>query len=172
MARDKYHPLSVFLHWLIALLVVCTGTLGVFGARIVSQKSCIATIFMVHKTIGISIFILALIRLLVRISYEMTPARVTKLELLLSRAGHILMYFLLFALPISGYTVSNANGHTVLFFGIALPNIVSSNRDIATIAEDFHMVAAYSFFTTFSIHALMAFKHLLFDHVNLFRRMR
>ncbi|CUT17320.1 MULTISPECIES: cytochrome b [Candidatus Ichthyocystis] len=173
MVRERYHPLSVVLHWLVALLVVCTGSLGFLGARIVAQgSSWIGNIFLVHKTMGVSIFVLATIRLLVRISYEIAPAKITKLELRLSRAGYALMYFCLFAIPLSGYTVSNANGHSVLFFGTALPRIVSANRDIATVAQNFHMIAAYSFFVVFSLHALMAFKHLFIDRVNLFVRMR
>ncbi|WP_092403137.1 MULTISPECIES: cytochrome b [Candidatus Ichthyocystis] len=171
MAHNKYYPVSIFLHWLTAVVVVSTGLLGFSAVNIISGKPLLMKVFYVHKTMGLSVLIITIIRLMVRISYEMNPAKITALEKMLSRAGHILMYILLMAIPISGYAISNAHGHDVSFFSIALPRIVPSSKYTASLFEKIHSVLAFTLFVTIVLHVTMAIKHLLIDKINLFARM-
>ena len=108
----RYHPSLVTLHWLIALLVFVNLYLGLFilkprggGGFDFAARN---TIQVVHMTIGISILLLLVVRLITRfVSKKPNPATAGSAILdFIARAVHYALYFFLFVMTLSGLIFS------------------------------------------------------------------
>lgn len=114
---DSFGLVTRLLHWLMALAILIMLALG---TRIESLQPGLANLWLygLHKSIGLSLLMLVLIRLVWhRISPPPAPiGDPSALSQRLARAGHILLYLLLIAIPLSGWVASSASGIDTMFF--------------------------------------------------------
>jgi cytochrome b561 len=120
-----FSPLTRVLHWLMAAGILGTFALGAYVARMEVGLSNL-WLFGLHKTLGISLFALALIRLLwhrLRPPPGPLPGP-PEWQMALARATHRALYVLMFAVPLSGWAYASATGLDVLIFNrFVLPPI-------------------------------------------------
>jgi cytochrome b561 len=81
-----------------------------------------------HKWAGITVLALVAVRLLVRVLKRPPelPAHMNGSERLLAHGGHLALYLLMFAVPLTGWLMSSAYGFPVVLFKLVqLPDLVA-----------------------------------------------
>ena len=122
MPVHRYTRLAVLLHWLVAVLIV-TNVLLAWTWDSVAKPDA-HTMVNIHKSIGLTVLGLALMRLLWRFSHRPPafPAKYQQWERTLSHIVHGFLYLIMFGLPISGYIMDSASkkagGQPIRWFGL------------------------------------------------------
>jgi cytochrome b561 len=119
LPADRYPPLSKWLHWLVALCVLITIPVALTMTRI-AEGPLQTSLFNLHKSLGILIFILVVLRIINRFMTG-APAPEPGIEpwqRTVSSAVHGLLYVLLFAMPIIAWLGMSYFGISAPFFGL------------------------------------------------------
>jgi cytochrome b561 len=157
----RWGAVAQLFHWLIVVGIVAQFTLATFFDDLPAGPKKLSLLSR-HKSIGITILMLAILRLLWRRSNP-TPALPDTLrpyERSLARSTHLLLYLLLFAVPVSGWTMSSARGFPVSWFGIfQLPDLVPKNKALYDALVTTHEVLAWTLGIVATVHLLAALKH-------------
>jgi cytochrome b561 len=172
--RTTYDRVAMALHWLIALLIIF---MLVFGGDLMNRRNPDIFNASVHASIGATILLLSLIRLLWRMRKPPPPLPETMRpwEIALSKATHVIFYVMMIGLPISGWlafsdTVMKHPGFAgTSFFGF-LP-VVQVPSAVGLPFDGIHSLGSNLMIALISLHVLAAFKHQLIDKDNLLRRM-
>ena len=169
----RWGAIAQLFHWVIVLLIVAQFTLATLFDDLPAGAKKL-TLLSRHKSIGITILILALLRVLWR-SANLTPALPGTLkpyERSLARLTHVLLYVLLFTVPLSGWTMSSARGFPVSWFGLwQLPNLVPKNKALYEFLLTTHGVLAWSLGIVATVHLVAALKHHFMLKDDVLRRM-
>ncbi len=136
----RWGALSKFFHWTIVVLVITQWVLAAAAHDLPNGLEKFTTLAR-HKSIGITILVLALLRLLWRWANP-TPELPTTLkpyERWLAHGTHFALYALLFAQPITGWIMSSAADFPVSYFGwFTLPDLVQPDKQFAKFMEEVH----------------------------------
>lgn len=128
-----------------------------------------------HKWAGITIFGLTCLRLLWRLSHT-PPAYPNSMPLWQKKAAsglHLLLYVLVFCIPISGYLYSLASGIPVVYLGVLpMPVIMDPNPELKPLLKELHFVLNMTLLACFSLHVLAALKHQFIDRDDIMKRMQ
>ncbi len=168
-AVRRYSTLAILLHWAIAALIVTNVLVALKfddlkGAAFASQMG-------LHQSIGITVLLLSLARLLWRLVHRPPPmpARVRGLERLAAHAVHWGFYVLMIGIPLTGWIVVSVNPHDVpiiLYKTIHWPHIadfsnmtVNARKDLDKSLGDFHQYLAWSAILLMLLHIAAALKH-------------
>ncbi len=172
----NYHPLSKILHWAVAGMIVLQYVLAQLAERAehgdqpVRQLALLAN----HKSVGITILALALVRLVWR-KFQPPPALPPLMppwQVKASHLSHWALYLLLFALPVSGWLMSSASAYSVSWFNLfQLPDLIPASADLKQSLKSVHEILAKSLFVLALVHILAALKHGLFDRDGVMGRM-
>jgi cytochrome b561 len=168
-----YTRTAICLHWLIALCVLGLLSVGLYmtGLKISPVK---LQIYMLHKSLGLTVLALMLIRLLWRLTHAPPPLPVSlpAWQRVASASTHALIYLLLFAMPISGWLMNSASGFpTKLFSLMPLPQLIARDPEAFVRWQTVHAYLAYSLLALVVLHVAAAFKHALIDRDGIARRM-
>ena len=161
MSRTQYHPASVFLHWLVFLLVVAAFITielkGQFPKGSEARDLCKS----IHGVFGQLIFLAMIIRLAIRKIYGVPQPMNSRLLLThLAKAMHLLLYTLLLISPIFGILYFQYAGKEIHFFGLVWPQFVTPNPEMKKLVEGIHEFLGNSLYFLIGIHALAAlWKH-------------
>lgn len=119
---DRYTRTAIALHWMMAALVIAMIALGQFMTEVPRQTPLRGALFNLHKSIGILLLLLILLRLAWRVRHPppQLPPGVPTWTRQLASATHIAFYVLLILQPLLGYTASAFGQYGVAFFGIPL----------------------------------------------------
>ena len=177
----RYTNVAIVLHWLIAALVLTNLYLGWRMGRLTGMAQ-FAT-FQLHKSVGISVLALSLLRLAWRLSHRPPPypADQARWERAAATTVHWTFYALMIAMPLTGWIIVSAsplNIPTLLFKTIPFPHIAAIH-DLAMPArkaiEDrvglTHVVLAYGFAALIVLHVAAALKHQFVDRDHELARM-
>lgn len=168
------YPLSIrILHWLMALLIIGLLCLGLYMEGLPKEDPMRMTLYGLHKSFGVTVFILFLLRwfLRARLGVPPLPDAITAFEKLSAKLGHYALYVFMAAMPLSGYLMSSFGGHPVKLFGLELPNVVEKNPDLSKFFREFHEYAAYTLSAVLSLHVFAVIYHRVKERVNLLSRM-
>ena len=161
-------------HWLIVAMIIAQFLLASIADELPTGVAKLGTLAQ-HKSVGITILILAVLRLLWRLSNKTSPPLPTDLkpyERVLAHITHHGLYLLLFALPLSGWTMSSAKNYTVSWFGVAsLPNLVAPNETLFAFLKGTHEVLATTLLVVAALHVLGALQHHVIRRDDILRRM-
>lgn len=165
-SSSRYGLVSILLHWVAALAVFGLFGLGLWMRGLDYYSSWYRTAPDLHKSIGITLFVLMLARLLWRFLSPPpgAPANHGQLTRLASKAGHALLYLGLFVLMLSGYLISTADARGIVVFGLfEIPATLTSIPDQADVAGLVHEYLAWGLVIFAGLHALAALKHHFID---------
>jgi len=159
--RQTYSRTAIFLHWLVALGLIATFSLGLYmeGLPLSPNK---LKLYSWHKWAGISLLMLVVVRLAWRLSHPAPslPSSLSRKELLMAHAGHWLLYVLMLMLPISGWLMSSAQGFPVVWFGVLpLPDLVAKDAALGSTLQTVHVVLAYTLAVVVVGHIAAALHH-------------
>ncbi len=170
----RYGLVSVLLHWLVALTVFGLFGLGFWMVGLDYYSSWYRRAPDLHKSIGLLLFAVMLLRLLWRL-LSPAPAPLSshgRLTRLASKLGHGILYFGLFAVMISGYLISTADGRPISVFGLfEVPATLTSIPDQADLAGLVHEYLAWGLVIFAGLHGLAALKHHFIDRDSTLTRM-
>jgi cytochrome b561 len=164
--RERWGAVSQSFHWLIVLLLLAQGTVGLLMGDMARGPDKIA-VYAFHKSVGLTILALALARLLWRL-YAGRPAPVAGMPRWQERMASLMhgtLYALLFAVPISGWVMNSAAGFPLQWFGLFnLPSIAAHDRGLHELTESLHEWLFWLLVALAAAHAAAAVYHHLFQH--------
>lgn len=165
----SYGFISILFHWLMALILIATFALGL---NLENNFQYYYEVLMLHNSLGILIFILAIFRICWRwLNIKPTPLNSNKIFVKLATIIHISFYILFFLIPITGYLVTNLQGDTVSFFGNFLPDIMSKNIEFKYYARILHELLGKIVLVLFILHVIGALYHHHWLKDNTLKRM-
>jgi len=169
----RYGALAQLFHWIIAALIVVQFTLAwtaddlPLGAR---KLGLLAR----HKSVGMTILMLAILRLLWRLwtPPPPLPGGMSRLERVGARATHVAFYVLLFAMPLTGWMMSSAKNYSVSWFGLfTWPNLIAKNETAFDFLRTTHDTLSDVLFAIAVLHILAALKHHFWNRDDVLKRM-
>lgn len=155
------------LHWLIAVLILCLGVVGLAIANhAFPQTPKYFWIWTAHKSLGITVLALMLARLLWRL-YAGAPKPVPNTpswQHAVATLTHWLLYALALAIPFSGWLYDSASGlRPFKFFGtFAVPKLVAPDEALRHTAHFLHEWGFWALILLVLAHAGAALYHHLF----------
>ena len=170
----RYSATAMSLHWLIALMIVVGFYIGWIMTDIPGFTPTKLKYFSWHKWIGVTIFVLAAIRLAWRLTHRAPalPSGIAPVQKLAAEAAHMILYLLMFAIPASGYLYSSAAGIQVVYLGIVpLPTLIGPDTALKVVLKTVHVWLNYTLLTLVILHVLAALKHQFVDRDGLLARM-
>lgn len=160
-APRQYFPAPMrVVHWLMAVMIL---SMLFLGAGMVTSLTLRPWMIDLHRPLGIAILLLVIVRLTLRLRYghPPLPADLPRLQVLAAHASHLLLYLLMFALPLLGWGVVSAAGDPVsMFGGVTLPPIVPADPGWYTVLRSAHGLLAWLLFATVMLHLAAALWHL------------
>ena len=167
-----YTGTAVALHWTAAGLIVCGFAVGLWMTGLVLGPLKLKW-YAYHKWIGVSVFLLAVLRLAWRWRHPAPPAvPMPQWQRRAAATTHILLYALMFLIPLSGWTYSSASGVSVVYLGLfPLPDLVGKDKSLAAVLKAVHGALNYTLLALVCVHAGAALKHHLVDGDGVLARM-
>ncbi len=183
---NQYTKTAILLHWLIAFGIFGMFALGwfmtdlpkeapkqmsydlfnwgVYTWELAKEESPRAFYFNLHKSIGVTLLALIIIRLLWRITHK-PPALLTSYkawERKLSTGAHHLLYMLMVVIPASGLIMSVGSKYGVKWFGTKILAGLDS-KPLREIFHEVHEIAGFILIVIMALHILGALKHKFID---------
>lgn len=167
----RYGSGAILLHWLMFVLVIIVGVLGLLHDSWPKQTQRFWINF--HALLGLALWSLLIARVLWRARHKPPPLprSAGKVTRRLSGPTHFALYFLLFVTPIVGIVTFVYHGRVFDFGFFQIDFGIKSNRAIFHPTEDLHGYLAYAIFALAGCHALAAVWHQFALHDGLLLRM-
>ena len=174
VATHRYDQVAMALHWLVAIGVIAQIALGLWMLDIPKLPAGVrASWFNLHKSIGITVGMLIVVRLSWRLTHRPPPLPSTmpRWQVRAAKASHWLLYACMLTMPLSGFLGSIFSGYPIRYFGTTLPNWGWKDDAAKEFLSTVHFVAAIMFVSLIKLHVLAALKHLFIDRDGVFHRM-
>lgn len=166
----RYDRVHVILHWVIAVIILCMISLGLFMVELPKQselppgeESVRAFYFLLHKSLGITAAMLILVRVVWRLTHKAPPLPDTISKWQQRAAGfvHGLIYVVMVAMPISGYLQSMFSKYDTKFWGMVLPRLAEADNVMREKFSDVHEFLAFTLVALIVLHLAAVIKHHL-----------
>lgn len=170
---DRYGAVAIALHWLIAVSVLGQIVFGWYLQEIPRGTPTRGFYVNLHKSTGLTIAVLILLRLGWRLAHPPPPlpSFMPAWERVASRISHLALYVCMLVMPSSGYVASNFSKFGVKLFNvILLPPWGIDDKRIYAVFNTIHVVTSYLFVGLIVLHVLAAVRHAL-RHDGVFGRM-
>ncbi|MBV8061306.1 MAG: cytochrome b/b6 domain-containing protein [Alphaproteobacteria bacterium] len=176
-----YNVVAKTLHWLIGLAILGMLALGWIMTDMPNTDPAKFSLFQLHKSIGVSILLLALVRIGWRLTHAAPalPATAKPWEIKLAHGTHYLLYALMIIMPITGWVVISTSTfklRTLLFSIVPWPAIpylgdLENKKEIHDLFGDAHGIIAYVIAAFVALHAAAALKHHFINRDDILLRM-
>jgi cytochrome b561 len=168
---ERFSPLQRALHWVMAICILAMLFIGV--GMVSTVKPEYLTLVSIHKPLGVAILILALIRLVVRITRGAPPlpADMPMPMKLAAKLSHYVFYALMIALPLLGYGMLSAADYPVVVAGMRIPSLLPHSNSLHTLLWNAHRFLALCFFALIVVHLAAALFHALVRRDGVFHAM-
>lgn len=169
--ENQFGWISIFLHWIMAILIIGMLILGLYMTRIPISLLKLK-LYGLHKEIGALILFLFFVRVTWRfINTLPSLADIPAWERWSARAMHFALYGFMCLLPVTGWLLTSSAGLPVSFFGLfTLPNLVPANPNVQAIMTTIHHWLAYFLIGAIALHGAAALKHHFIDKDSILRR--
>jgi cytochrome b561 len=158
--QAPFSAVSRALHWLMAAMVLAMLFIGIGMAASVSERYRL--LVSIHRPLGVAILILVAVRFANRLLNPPPPlpADMTSLERFGAKASHVLLYALMFLMPLVGWGMLSAASYPIVLYGsLQLPPILPHNLALYAALRHLHTYLAYLLFATFLAHFGAALFH-------------
>ncbi len=171
----QWGSLARFFHWTVVVLILVQGTIGLIMVELPKRPNVIP-VFSFHKSLGLTILLLALLRLAWRVFDPRPdePATIPHWQAIGARVGHALLYVLLFAVPLSGWFFDSASGLRPLYWWglVKMPSLTGGAApDLKDIGKEAHEWLFWLLVLVAAGHAAMALVHHFVHRNDVLRRM-
>ena len=160
---QRYSASMQALHWVVALLMFSVIPLAWVMVEMPKDAAARNLFFTLHKSVGITILVLAAVRLIVRASRPIPPepAGTPRWMAVSAVASHWLLYGVLFAMPISGYIASAAGPYGVNYFGLFNLPLLPQSKALSENAISIHLVLQWAVYALIAVHVLATAWHVV-----------
>ena len=177
LKSDASHwgSLAKFFHWTTVILILIQATIGLIMVELPKRPNVIP-VYTFHKSLGLTIFALALLRLGWRLfdPRPEEPASVPHWQVKAARIGHAALYTLIFIVPLSGWLFDSATRLRPLYwFGLfQVPSLTGGpNETLKPIAEAAHEWLFWTLAVVAAGHVVAALIHHFRDRDEVLVRM-
>ncbi len=177
----RYTGTAIALHWIIAVLFIFMIGLGLYMSALPNSDPSKFPIFQLHKSIGITILALVIVRMLWRALHTppALPTHMNAFERVAAHFTHYGLYAALIIMPFTGWAIvstSKFNLPTYIFNLFTLPPLafLGASEQKAAIheaSESIHSTVAWIAIALIALHVLGALKHQIIDRDNVLKRM-
>ena len=147
------------LHWSMALAILAMLFVGIGMVASISLRPSLVSL---HRPLGIAILLLVIVRLINRLRHPPPPLPddLPRVQVLAAKVWHGLLYTLMFAMPLVGWSMLSAGGYPVtLFKGFNLPAIAPHDATVYALLRSTHTWLALLLFATVLMHLAAALFH-------------
>ena len=164
---------SKTLHWLIVLLIISQWLIAEHADDLPNGAAKLRTLDL-HKSIGMTVFMLAIIRLVWRLANPVPSldGLAKGWERFAASFSHLALYALIFAMPITGWLMSSAHAYSVSWFHLfQWPDLLQPDHELAERLESLHKLLFKILVGVAVLHVLGALKHHFIDRNEVLKRM-
>jgi cytochrome b561 len=168
----RYGSVAQFLHWGILTLLVIQVTLGTIAHELPVGFERLVMMSR-HKSLGITILAIAVLRLIWRFSDRPPPPLpMPRWQRVAANLNHWALYVLLFALPLTGWLTSSAANRPVSWWGLLqLPDFIAPDSGLKEAFEETHEFLVDVLYVLVAAHVVAVLKHQCIDRDGIIRRM-
>ena len=168
MTANRYTFTQRMLHWLIAALVfgmllggLTFWALGYEGLVDRVGPQVTANLFMYHKSIGILVLLLTVLRIWLRRRDPAPPydPPLGLVERLVGGTTVLVLYLLSIGLPIGGALATATSGYPVQFFGFELPGLLPEKEALGETLFFYHGLGGLALGLVVLLHMAAGIKH-------------
>jgi cytochrome b561 len=156
----RFSAPSRLLHWLMAAMILAMLFIGVGMAASVSERYHL--LVSIHRPLGVAILVLVVIRFINGLINPppALPGTIPAVQRLAARTSHILLYALMFLMPLVGWGMLSAARYPIVLYGtLQLPPILPHSLPLYAWLRELHTDLAYLLFATFLAHLGAALFH-------------
>lgn len=169
----KYGPIAQLFHWVIVALVITQFLLAQRADDLPRGPALLQTLAL-HKSIGITILALAIVRLAWRWVNPVPPMppSAPRWQHVAARISHSALYGLLLLQPLVGWLMSSARNFPVSWFGaVTLPDLIEPSKSAYELFHEGHEILGQALLVLALLHAAAALKHHFIDRDDVLLRM-
>ncbi len=170
----SYGYISRVLHWTMAVLMLSLFPLGIFATIIPEQFWFRNHYYVLHKTIGLTVLALLVIRIIWNRRSKRPPLdrNLKPSERKWAHRAHIGLYVLMLSIPITGYVMTSYHGYPAFFFFWELQPLWEESKAYIVWGLIHKYVLHYVLYLILGAHILGALKHHWVDkHDKALKRM-
>lgn len=172
-SANRYHPLSIAVHWLTLALMIAVYLL--IELREIYPKGSDPRELMKtwHNMLGLVIFGLVFVRMAVLLVHRAPPItpELTWWHRVLAKSMHLALYAFLIAMPLLGWLTLSAQGKMIPFFGLQLPTLLGVDKVLGHDLEDIHKTIGTIGYWLIGLHTAAALFHHYVMRDDTLRRM-
>ena len=179
-AARRYSTVAIILHWAMAVLIVWQIWIGIWMTGAIDDPQSQAAAyeaFQFHKSLGLSLLVLALLRLGWRLAHRKPalPPHLPAWQRIGAQASHALLYAFMVLIPLTGWAYVSTGWNSDLGTAFAIPTIwfglfewphlpgLDVNALLADLAMEAHELLAWSLIALLVLHVAAALKHHFAD---------
>lgn len=180
---SKYSGIAVLLHWIVGGLIIVNVIWALNFDNFADESKRFA--YDTHKSIGLTVFGFVVMRVLWRLTHKppVQPAGFNQWEHRLSQIVHFALYFVMFALPVTGWLHDSAWKAApevpLQWFGLFevaryAPFMAldpAAKDQMHHFFEECHEWSAWALYALVFLHLAGALKHQLIDKMPTLQRM-
>ncbi|MEP2706066.1 MAG: cytochrome b [Roseibium sp.] len=176
-----YGRIAITFHWIMAILIIGMLGFGLYLAQLPKTDQATFQLYQLHKSLGFVVLALAAFRLAWRLinPSPRLPKGMPAWERLAAHLGHISLYALLFAMPISGWLMVSASPWgipTILFNSLPVPHLPvpdapGTKEQAEAVFKMIHSYSAYLLIALIVVHVAAALKHHFIARDDTLKRM-
>ncbi|GAA0781992.1 cytochrome b [Roseibium denhamense] len=176
-----YGRIAIFFHWTMALLIVGMLAFGLYLDQLPQSDPNLFQLYQLHKSVGFVVLALALMRIIWRFANPSPklPTGMASWERMAAHLGHIGLYALIFALPITGWFMVSASPWgipTVVFNVLPIPHLpvpeaLGTKEEAEGLFKVLHKYGAYLMIALIVTHIAAALKHHFIARDDTLKRM-
>ncbi|NNM61933.1 MAG: cytochrome b [Steroidobacteraceae bacterium] len=151
----RYSKLLIAIHWSTAVLVLIAYLVSVGGHSVRAHAPVL------HFACGLAVLALVLPRLIARLAGGAPPALASggPRLVLAAKLGHAALYFLLVAVPLTGWYAASRLGVPINLYGLHIPAIAAAVRGRIGPVSEIHQVGGNLILILAGLHAAMGLWH-------------
>ena len=172
-----YTRTAQLLHWLMAIIFIAAWLIGFYSGNFLNYEndgSFKGDVITLHKNIATTIIFLVVVRIFWRYTHPAPelPDSMSPMMKKLAHLGHLGLYFVLLALPITGCLFSWSAGHPApVLYLFDIPSLVPEDPDLLAVVKPLHVYISWAAGLLLAGHILAALKHHFIDKDNVLTSM-
>lgn len=176
-----YGRIAILFHWTMAVLIIGMLAFGLYLKQLPQTDPSLFQLYQLHKSFGFVVLTLAVLRLAWRLvnPSPKLPQHMPALEKLAAHLGHVGLYALIFALPVTGWFMVSASpwGIPTVLFNILpvphlpYPDVLGTKEQAEAFFKMLHEYGAYLLIALVVVHIAAALKHHFIARDDTLKRM-
>ena len=171
--QERYSNTAIILHWLMVVLLITLFGLGWYMVDLPKGSDERSWFFALHKSIGLTMALLAFVRLVWRFTHSPPPLPeiVSSFKQKLAGITHFLLYVVMIVQPLSGYISSSFSGYKTKMWGIPLPHWGWKSSELNELFTDIHVASSVGLLCLVIVHLSGVVFHIFEGDKQILQRM-